>query len=160
MEAVLVKNADRMMLTAAPLEGGIELTFADGCISLIPFCDLPEIVSGGGVSGLELPNPYEIVVVMAGGESTEIPWDFARHYCDRSYRPRVEAIARQGRQSLGRRIRELREDAGLTQGVLAERSAIGRVTLVRIEKGEQSPRFSTLSAVAGALDLAVEDLLA
>ena len=107
-----------------------------------------------------MPNPYEIVVVMAGGESTEIPWDFARHYCDRSYRPRVEAIARQGRQSLGRRIRELREDAGLTQGVLAERSAIGRGTLVRIEKGEQSPRFSTLSAVAGALDLAVEDLLA
>ena len=101
MGAVLVKNADRMMLTAAPLEGGIELTFADGCIGLIPFCDLPEIVSGGGVSGLELPNPYEIVVVMTGGGSTEIPWDFARHYCDRSYRPRVEAIARQGRQSLG-----------------------------------------------------------
>ena len=29
--------------------------------------------------------------------------------------------------------------AELTQGELAERSAIGRVTLVRIEKGEQSP---------------------
>ena len=49
--------------------------------------------------------------------------------------------------------------AGLTQGELAERSAIGRVTLVRIEKGEQSPRFNTLSAIAHTLELAVEDLL-
>ena len=159
MEAALVKNADRMMLSAVPLDEGIEVTFADGRSGLVPFRDLPEVSSGGGVARLEVPNPYEITVVMVKGESTEIPWDFARHYCDQSYRPRVEAVARQGRESLGRRIRELREAAGLTQGELAERSAIGRVTLVRIEQGGQSPRFTTLTAMAGALELAVEDLL-
>ena len=160
MEAVLVKNADRMMLTAASMDEGIALTFADGGTGLIPFRDLPEVAEGGGIAGLELPNPYEIVVHMAEGENIEIPWDFARHYCDESYRPRVEAIARQGRQSLGRRIRSARKRAGLTQEELAGRSAIGRVTLVRIEKGEQSPRFDTLSNIARTLAVKVEDLLA
>ena len=155
----MVKNADRMMLAAAPLDAGIELAFADGCTGLIPFRDLPEILSGGGVAGLELPNPYEIVVMTAGGDRTEIPWDFARHYCDRSYRPRVEAIARQGRETLGRRIRERRKSSGFSQGELAKRSSVGRATVARIESGEQSPRFNTLSAIAHALGLTVDDLL-
>ena len=76
MAMTLVKNADRMMLAAVPLEEGIELTFADGRTGLIPFRDLPEILSGGGLASLELPNPYEVVVTMAGGDRTEIPWDF------------------------------------------------------------------------------------
>ena len=159
MEAALVKNADRMMLSATALEEGIEVTFVDGHSGLIPFHDVPEVAAGEGLARLEVPNPYEIVVVLLNGESTEVPWDFARHYCDQSYRPRAEAIARQGRESLGLRIRELREAAGLTQGELAENSAIGRVTLVRIEQGDQSPRYGTLTAIARALDLAIEDLL-
>ncbi len=159
MEAVLVNNADRMMLTAAPLEEGIELAFADGCAGLIPFSDLPEVGAGGGVAGLELPNPYEIVVTTDEGESIELPWDFARHYCDPLYRPRVEAVARQGRHILGRRIRALRDAAGLTQEELADRAAIERTTLASIEKGEQSPGFDTLSGIACALNQAVPDLL-
>ena len=159
MVVALVNNADRMMVNAAPREEGIELTFADGMHGVIPFNDLPEISAGGGLSRIELPNPYEIVLILASGEQTEIPWDFARHFCDRSYRPQAEAMARRGRQTLGRHLRELRQAAGLTQGQLAERSGIGRVTLVRIERGEQSPRFSTLSAMAGVLGLPVDDIL-
>ena len=159
MAVALVNNSDRMIVSAAPLEEGIELTFADGIQGIIPFNDLPEISAGGGLSRIELPNPYEIVLVLASGEQTEIPWDFARHFCDRSYRPRAEAMARQGRETLGRHLRELRQAAGLTQGQLAERSGIGRVTLVRIERGEQSPRFNTLSAIARALGLPVDDIL-
>ena len=34
-----------------------------------------------------------------------------------------------------------------------------RVTLVRLEKGEQTPRFKTLGAIAGALGVDVSDLL-
>ena len=58
-----------------------------------------------GISGLELPNPYEMVLQTAGGENVEIPWDFARHYCDATYRPTVEAIAALGRQTIGERVR-------------------------------------------------------
>ena len=159
MEAVLVKNANRMMTVASLLENGIELSFADGSKGLIPYADVPEIKERSGVSSLELPNPYEMVLGTARGEQVEIPWDFARHYCDASYRPTIEAIAMRGRQTLGERIRHLRESAGLTQEALAREAHIGRVTLVRLEKGEQSPRFKTLDAIAKALGKRVPELL-
>ena len=108
---------------------------------------------------LALPNPYEMVVDTNEGERVEIPWDFARHYCDESYRPTIESIAMQGRQTLGERIRHHRESAGLTQVSLARAAEIGRVTLVRLEKGEQTPRFKTLEAIAKALRVRVPELL-
>ena len=159
MDVVLVKNANRMMTTASLLDDGIELSFADGLKGLIPYAEVPEVQARDGISGLELPNPYEMVLQTAGGESVEIPWDFARHYCDATYRPTIEAIAAFGRQTIGERVRRYRESAGLTQEALARAADIGRVTLVRLEKGEQSPRFKTLKAVADALGVDAPDLL-
>ena len=159
MDVVLVKNANRMMTTASLLDDGVELSFADGHKGLIPYGEIPEVRNREGISGLELPNPYEMVLQTAGGESVEIPWDFARHYCDATYRPTIEAIAALGRQSIGERVRRYRESAGLTQKALARAAEIGRVTLVRLEKGEQSPRFKTLKAVADALGVDAPDLL-
>ena len=89
----------------------------------------------------------------------EIPWGFARHYCDASYRPIVEAIAALERQTIGERVCRYRESAGLTQLALARAADIGRLTLVRLEKGEQSPRFKTMKAVADALGMEAPDLL-
>ena len=159
MGTVLVKNANRMMTTATLLDDGIELSFADGLKGLIPYAEVPEVRTRDGICGLELPTPYEMVLQAAGGESVEIPWDFARHYCDASYRPTVEAIAALGRRTVGERVRRFRESAGLTQLALARAAHIGRVTLVRLENGEQSPRFKTLKAVAGALGVDAPDLL-
>ena len=159
MSMVLVKKANRMMTTAALLDNGIELSFADGLKGLIPYAEVPEVKTREGISGLELPNPYEMVLQAAGGESVEIPWDFTRHYCDASYRPTVEAIAALGRRTVGERVRRFRESAGLTQEALARAAHIGRVTLVRLESGEQSPRFKTLKAVAEALGIETPDLL-
>ena len=159
MDVVLVKNANRMMTTASLLDDGIELSFADGQKGLIPYGEVPEVRNRQGISGLELPNPYEMVLQMAGGESVEIPWDFARHYCDRTSRPTIEAIAALGRRTIGERVRRYRESAGLTQLALAQAADIGWVTLVRLEKGEQSPRFKTLKAVADALGMGARDLL-
>ena len=36
--------------------------------------EVPEVKTREGISGLELPNPYEMVLQTAGGESVEIPW--------------------------------------------------------------------------------------
>ena len=148
-----------MMTTASLLEDGIELAFADGAKGLIPYPDIPEIKERMAVSSLNLPNPYVMVVETDQGERVEIPWDFARHYCDASYRPTIEAIAMRGRHTLGERIRHYRDSAGLTQEALARAADIGRVTLVRLEKGEQTPRFKTLEAIPGALGLRVPELL-
>ena len=159
VDTVLVKNANRMMMVASVVEDGIELSFADGCKGVIPFDDIAEIEERSAVSSLTLPNPYEMVLETQGGERIEIPWDFARHYCDATYRPTVEAIAMRGRQTLGKRIRQLRETAGLTQQALASAAGIGRVTLVRIESGEQTPKHKTLRAIARVLERPVSELL-
>ena len=159
IDAVFVRNANRMMTVASLLADGIELSFADGASGLIPYSALPEIGERAALSALELPNPYEMVLETAQGETVEIPWDFARCYCDASYRPTVEAIAMRGRHTLGQRIRRLRKSAGLSQDALARAAGIGRVTLVRLEKGEQTPRYKTLGEVAKALGVGVSDLL-
>ena len=159
MDVVLVKNANRMMTTASLLDDGIELSFADGLKGIIPYAEVPEVRARGGISGLELPNPYEMVLQTAEGEKVEIPWDFARHYFDATYRPTIEAIAALGRQTIGERVRRYRESSGLTQQGLARAANIGRATLVRLEKGEQSPRFKTLKAAADALGMDAPDLL-
>ena len=74
------------------------------------------------------------------------------------YRQRVEELALRGRQLVGFRIRQYRKTAGLTQVALARAAGIGRVTLLRIEKGEQIARFKTLSAIAQAVGRPVIDL--
>ena len=159
MSTVLVRNAERMMTAASLLDDAIQCTFADGASGLIPYADVPEISDRDAITGLELPNAYEMIVTLSDGQQTEIPWDFARHYCDKSYRATIEAIAAAGRKTLGGRIRRNRESAGLTQEQLAGRANIGRVTLVRLENGDQAPRFKTLSAIAQALEVDVNALL-
>ena len=159
IDAVLVKNANRMITVASLLEDGIELGFADRAKGLIPYSDLPEIGERATLFTLELPNPYEMVLKTAQGATVEIPWDFARHYCDACYRPAVEAVAMRGRHNLGQRVRRLRNSADLCQDALARAAGIGRVTLVRLEKGEQTPRFKTLEAIARALGVDVSELL-
>ncbi len=155
-----VKHADRMMTHAAVTDEGIELTFADGCKGVIPFSDLPEVGDRSDLAGIELPNPYQVNIRGSKRQTIELPWDFVRHYCDSSYRTRIEAVAAAGMQSLGKRIRTIREATGMTQAELATAAGIGRVTEVRIESGEQSPRYETLVAIARALKRPVAELLA
>lgn len=157
---VEVRNAERMMTRARAVQLGIELAFADGRTGLIPFADIPEMGTFSNLAEIELPNPYAVILRNAQGETVELPWDFARHYCDASYRPRVEAVATAGKQSMGGRIRQLRQATGMTQEELAAGAGIGRVTLVRIERGEQSPRYDTLVALAAALGRPLAALLA
>ena len=160
MGLVIVKNAERMMISAGLSKEGIEITFADGRRGLVPFADIPEFDGGVKLVNVALPNPYEAVVHTKSGKTVVLPWDFVRHYCDSSYRPRIEQIALVGRQAIGTRIRQLRKSTGLTQVALAQEANIGRVTLVRIENGEQSPRYETVVALAQALGLPVQNLMA
>ena len=158
MNAVLVANADRMMTSAGVVEDGIAVTFADGSFGIIPFEALQDVNEPSAITSIELPNPYELHLVAEDGKHPEIPWDFARHFCDAYYRQRVEELALRGRQLVGFRIRQYRKTAGLTQVALARAAGIGRVTLLRIEKGEQIARFKTLSAIAQAVGRPVIDL--
>ena len=147
------------MTFAEPLMEGIEFTFADGGKGLVPFAHIPEVAESHNLASVELPNPYEVILQTEAGEAVELPWDFVCHYCDASYRPRVEAVALAGKQAIGLNIRKLRESAGLTQEALAQATGIGRVTLVRIEKGAPSPRYETLVSLARAVGRPMEELM-
>ena len=155
----MVRNAERMMIQAMATKDGIEFTFADGCKGSVPYSD----ALGGRKASLvsiDLSSPFKADLQVSSGEPIELPWDFVRHYCDPSYEQKVAAISALGRQSLGARIRAFREAAGMTQSMLAEAAGIGRVTETRIEKGEQSPRYENLLAIARSLNRSVSDLIA
>jgi transcriptional regulator with XRE-family HTH domain len=53
----------------------------------------------------------------------------------------------------------LRHAAGLTQQSLAERAGLAMRTVTLIEAGEDT-RLSTLTAIAGVLDVTLEELFA
>ena len=155
-----VKQAERMMTHAAVLKDGIELSFADGCKGVIPFRDLQEIGDPANLKGIELPNPYEVNIIKAKGDIVELPWDFARNYCDNTYKAKEEAIGINGQLSLGAQIKAIRRARGISQSELANAAGIGRITEVRIENGEQSPRYETLVMISRALGLSLADVLA
>ena len=133
MSTVKVANAERMIIAVTPGQDGINASFADGCSGKVPFKSIPEVGDQSGLDAVELPNPYEIVLTTTKDERVELPWDFVRHFCDQTYRPRMELIAAEGKQVLGARVRTLREAAGLTQDALATAAGVGRATMIRLE---------------------------
>ena len=60
---------------------------------------------------------------------------------------------------VGQRVRAWREKRGLSQSALARTAKVGRVTLWRLEEGEQAPTVDTLRRLAKALKIPVGKLL-
>ena len=54
------------------------------------------------------------------------------------------------------KLRELREAADLTQGELAERAGLDRVTVARFEAGTHPPSWPSIQALADALGVTCE----
>ncbi len=59
---------------------------------------------------------------------------------------------------VGKRIRELRERAGLTQTVLAEKAGLPQSHISRLENAEHSATHMTLEKIARALGVRVGDI--
>lgn len=59
---------------------------------------------------------------------------------------------------IGNRIKELRDDRGLTQTELAELVGKDRQYLYKIEKGKVTPNVVTITALAIALEISLKDL--
>lgn len=57
------------------------------------------------------------------------------------------------------RLREIRESQFLTQRELSAKAAIGISTIVRVEKGQQTPTFRTIKRLATALGVEPSDLV-
>ena len=160
MSTVTVRHADRMMISTDIGVDGISVTYADGASGVVPYSAIEGVKGREFITGIELPNPYEIVLILTDGSREELPWDFVRWHCDESYGARTQATMQKGRQAIGERIRRYRKSSGLTQAALANQARVGRVTVARIENASHAPTLETLSALAGALGIDVAAILA
>ena len=62
-------------------------------------------------------------------------------------------------RQFGRRLRVLREEAGKSQGDLADRAGLSRTYLNQLEAGRRDPSLSTLTRLARALGVKLEALI-
>jgi DNA-binding XRE family transcriptional regulator len=98
----------------------------------------------------EAPLPFEIPIVFNGLDTTDMPREFHQH---------AQAVLRGEAPEMGRRIRRLRKERGMSQATLAKRARLTRLYITRLEAGRQDPSLSTISAVARALGVPVTALL-
>jgi putative transcriptional regulator len=62
-------------------------------------------------------------------------------------------------RQMGKRLRKLRTDKGLSQAALAKRARLTREYVNKIEAGRYDPPLSTITALARALGVPVTELL-
>lgn len=60
---------------------------------------------------------------------------------------------------LGQRLKELREEAGMTQKEVAAKLGINSVTYLHYEKSQRQPSLSMLADMAKLFDVSVDYLL-
>lgn len=136
---------------------GLDVWFADGLLCRLPLPELLELV-GKFPSGVALSRENE-VVLKVGRRNHYMPWDFFRFRADVQYARAMQDEEATGLVTVGDRIRGWRDRTGITQTALAEAADIGRVTLSRIESGQQRGSLATLEAIAKALGLTVGELV-
>lgn len=63
-------------------------------------------------------------------------------------------------EAVVRRLRERREQLGMSVNRVAEKAGMSHVGILQIESGQRSPMLRNVIKIAAALDMAPEDLLA
>jgi transcriptional regulator with XRE-family HTH domain len=60
---------------------------------------------------------------------------------------------------VGRKIKELRQEKGWSQQLLADHAELERAHLSRLEEGKREPGLRVLERIARALEVEIEDLV-
>lgn len=128
----------------------MQKTITKGDVTITLFLNLDESVDLSKKMSIDYPEIDEKSRVMYptagddGGIAT-IKDQFDLVAADRKFNETYHRII------LGQKIKKLREEAGLTQEQLAEKSGILRPNLVRIESGKYSTGIDIISQIAKAL---------
>ncbi len=95
---------------------------------------------------------YHFTVEYASGEKSVVPWDFVKYHCDEQYQfHKAKESKNISAKEIGKRIKELRSAAKLTQQDLADKTDIQRANIARIEAGNHYPSLETIEKIAAAL---------
>ena len=103
-------------------------------------------------------SAHHLVVPTATGE-VGIPWDSIRRLTDADFEAHWLEMAAAAAQSVGNRMRELRERHGLSPADLAARAGTAVSTVSDVEAGRHSADISLLDRVLAAMGCTSADLI-
>jgi len=66
----------------------------------------------------------------------------------------------QPQPALGKAIRQLREERGMTQEALAQEAGVTVGHMSMIERGHSNPTWGTIKGIANALEISIADIAA
>lgn len=146
------KRANRFeYLTVSPRGGELLAIFSDGNAVLVDRPVVPED-DGSPIESIALEDDAtRAVLTLEGGRELELTAaligqkSMLRAASNGQLNGSVDGV------KLGRRIRELRLAAGLTQAELARRTGIHRPNIARVEAGRHTPSLETLARLAQAI---------
>ena len=92
-----------------------------------------------------------------GDTVTEIPWDRIRSVADPEFRAHLAACANERARWLGRRIRAMRLEAGLTPVALAEKIGVPREVVINLEAGKIEAQTELIEDIAIAVGRRLRD---
>lgn len=138
----------------------LEVEFQDDCAGTISEEELDLPFSPQTIDEDHFDQKDGLEVKLINDDEAEVlPWDFLRAKIDSEYRGRQREKQKKELKALGKRLKNFRKAEGLNQEELAQRAGIGRVTLSRLERGKQEPRFQTLMNLASAMDISFQKLI-
>lgn len=111
-----------------------------------------------------VPNGTLFTYALSSGQKVEIPWDLVLYHSDPSYpyykrRGGQKKLERSLGIRIGRRVRRIRGEKGLTTEALARLTGIHRPNISRIERGTHTPNFDTIGRLAKGLGVSLTDLV-
>lgn len=99
-------------------------------------------------------------VTQVSGNRYEVPWDRVLHEADPSYPYFHERAGRiRKTREVGKTIRKLREQRGVSQAQLARAAGMLRANISRIEAARHRPTLESLERIAKALKVSLADLI-
>ncbi len=142
-----------------PQQGMLDVSFRNGDRFQVPIEALVQSpLPSSSWERLRIGETQDVLELPGRDSITEIPWDRIRCVADPEFRAHLADQAAHSARRIGQRLRELRQESGLTQEAIARATGIARVTISRLEKGLVQPTFEMLTRLLAALGKQPRDL--
>jgi len=144
------------------LDQTLWLEFGDGLERAVKWSTLPFAAQLGlkPASASVREHGEAVLLADADGNEADIDAEVLRSSVDPGFGTAMDARDSADRAGAGARLRQIREERGLSQEQVHALSGVAQETLSRIENGHRDPRMDTLRKLAVALSMDVAELLA